>query len=289
LGIEKYIAACVLADESGIAVIDPGPTSSLEGLERGLAAHGLATADIHTLLLTHIHLDHAGATGTLVKRHPGMKVYVHSKGARHMIDPAKLIASAERIYGLENMDRLWGEFLATPAENVTVLEGGETITVGGRKLEIEYTPGHASHHVSYFDQSTGIGFTGDTTGMRPFESDVPFPVTPPPDIDLAGWKISLEKIRRHKPERIFLTHFGPFTNPEEHLAQLEERLARWGEVVADDVKSGRDETVACSEFVDKMRGELTAIMPRERFGPMIRRDALISDWHGLARYWRKNA
>lgn len=286
LGQDKYIAPCLLEDESGVAVVDPGPTSSLAGLEAGLAERGLTTANIHTLLLTHIHLDHAGAAGTLVKRHPHMRVYVHEKGARHMIDPTKLLASALRLYG-ENMDRFWGEFLAVPAENVTVLTGGETITVGGRKLEVVYTPGHAVHHVSYFDQSTGLGFTGDTTGMRPIGARVAMPVTPPPDIDLEGWQRSLAAILERHPERLFITHFGPAENPGWHIAEMSERLAKWAEQVASDLKSGKPEGEASAAFAKQQQAELTTRVPAEEFGPMIRKDALVSSWYGLARYWTK--
>jgi len=286
LGQARYIAPCLLEDESGVAVVDPGPTSSLAGLETGLAERGLTTANIHTLLLTHIHLDHAGATGALVARHPHIKVYVHEKGARHMIDPAKLLASAERLYA-PHMDYLWGEFLATPADNVTVLKGGETITVGGRKLEVVYTPGHAVHHVSYFDQVDGIGFTGDTTGMRPLDRDCVLPVTPPPDIDLDGWKVSLAAIRERKPARLFITHFGPGNDPEAHIDQMSERLAKWAEQVASDLKAGRADAEASADFAKQKHAELTAHLPAAEFGSMIRPEALTASWYGLARYWRK--
>lgn len=286
LGQDQYIAPCLMEDESGVAVVDPGPTSSLAGLEAGLAERGLTTADIHTLLLTHIHLDHAGAAGTLVKRHPKMRVYVHEKGARHMIDPAKLLASAVRIYG-DQMDYMWGEFLAVPAENVTALTGGETITVGGRKLEIVYTPGHAVHHVSYFDQADGIGFTGDTTGMRPLGQPCVLPVTPPPDIDLDAWRGSLAAIRAQRPAQLFITHFGPAENPEWHIEEMSERLVKWSEQVAADLRAGRTDEEASTDFASQASKELTTHLPAETFGPMIKPEALASSWYGLARYWRK--
>jgi glyoxylase-like metal-dependent hydrolase (beta-lactamase superfamily II) len=295
LGQDRYIAPCLLEDESGVAVVDPGPTSSLAGLEAGLAERGLTTANIHTLLLTHIHLDHAGAAGTLVKRHPHIRVYVHEKGARHMIDPAKLLASAQRLYG-DHMGYLWGEFLAVPADNVTVLTGGETITVGtigtvgtvgGRKLEVVYTPGHAVHHVSYFDQTEGIGFTGDTTGMRPMDVPCAFPVTPPPDINLEAWRGSLAAIRERRPQSLFITHFGPSTNPEWHLAEMGERLEKWAEQVSADVKSGRPDVESAADFAKTQQTSLTANIPADDFGPMIRTEALVASWFGLARYCRK--
>jgi glyoxylase-like metal-dependent hydrolase (beta-lactamase superfamily II) len=286
LGQDRYIAPCLLEDESGVAIVDPGPTSSLAGLEVGLAERGLTTANIHTLLLTHIHLDHAGAAGTLLKRHPHIRVFVHEKGARHMIDPARLLASAQRLYG-EHMDRLWGEFLAVPAENVTVLKGGETINVGGRKLEVVYTPGHAVHHVSYFDQADGIGFTGDTTGMRPLGKPCAMPVTPPPDIDLQGWRVSLAAILERRPSRLFITHFGPAENPEWHIASMRERLEKWAEQVGADLRSGKPEMEAAADFAKSQQAELTTSVSAEDFGPMIRTEALVASWFGLARYWAK--
>lgn len=286
LGQDRYIAPCLLEDDTGVAVVDPGPTSSLAGLEAGLAERGLTTANIHTLLLTHIHLDHAGATGTLVKRHPHMRVYVHEKGARHMIDPTKLIASAKRLYD-PYMDYMWGEFLATPADNVTVLTGGETITVGGRKLEVVYTPGHAVHHVSYFDQLDGIAFTGDTTGMRPLDQPCAMPVTPPPDIDLDGWKTSLAAILERHPQRLFITHFGPAADPQWHIAQMSERLAKWAEQVAADLRANLPEAEAANAFAAQCTAELTSHVPAAEFGPMIRPEALQASWYGLARYWKK--
>ncbi len=288
LGQEQYIAPCLLEDAAGVAVVDPGPTSSLEGLEAGLAERNLTTADIHTLLLTHIHLDHAGATGTLVKRHPKMRVYVHQMGARHMIDPAKLLASAVRIYG-DKMDYMWGEFLGVPAENVTVLNGGETITVGGRKLEVVYTPGHAVHHVSYFDQTDGIGFTGDTTGMRPLAQPCVLPVTPPPDIDLEAWRGSLAAIRERRPARLYITHFGPAENPEWHIEEMTRRLVKWSEQVAADLRAGRADQEASAGFVKQASEELMTHLPVETFGPMIKPESLEASWYGLARYWRKKA
>lgn len=286
LGAPEYIAPCLLEDESGVAVVDPGPTSSLAGLEAALTVRGASVNDIHTLLLTHIHLDHAGAAGTLVKRNPRMRVYVHEKGARHMIDPAKLLDSAKRIYK-EHMDWMWGEFLAVPAENVTVLTGGEQIKVGGRPLEVAYTPGHAVHHVSYFDQHTGLAFTGDTTGMRPSNRPCVIPVTPPPDIDLEAWQSSLKIIEERKPSCLFVTHFGPGDNPAWHIEDLRERLAKWGEQVATSLKAGTPDADASRDFGRQALAELTTRLPAEQFGMMARPEALESSWYGLARYWRK--
>jgi ribonuclease BN (tRNA processing enzyme) len=147
-GRPRIIATAVVRGPDGVALIDPGPTSTLPALRAGLAEAGLSLRDVRALLLTHIHLDHAGATGTIVREHPELRVYVHERGAPHMIDPSKLLASATRLYG-DMMDQLWGEVAAVPAESIDVLRGGERISAGSRDFDVAYTPGHASHHVSY--------------------------------------------------------------------------------------------------------------------------------------------
>lgn len=179
LGRPHAIATGVVSGGGTLALVDPGPTSCLETLELGLQAQGLRLADVTHLLLTHIHLDHAGAAGTIVRRYPRVQVLVHERGAPHMIDPAKLLASATRLYG-DQMDRLWGEFAPVPASSLTVLAGGERIEAGGRAFDVAYTPGHASHHVSYFDRASGVAFVGDTAGVC-VDGGYVLPPTPPPD------------------------------------------------------------------------------------------------------------
>ena len=163
----------------GGAIVDPGPESRMETLLEGL------TEEPRALLLTHIHLDHAGAAGALVERFPGLEVWVHAKGAPHLVDPARLLASAQRIYG-DRMGPLWGRVVPVPERNLRVLDGGETIEVAGRALAVEYTPGHASHHVVYFDDSDGTAYVGDVAGVRIPPSDLVQPPTPPPDIDVSA-------------------------------------------------------------------------------------------------------
>src|SRR5262249_3867632 len=145
--VPRAIATAVLQSAGGIALVDPGPSSTLANLERELGTAGIGLSDVTALVLTHIHLDHAGSSGTIVRRYPGVRVYVHEKGAPHLAAPEKLLASATRLYG-DQMDALWGEFLAVPSDRLIALSGGERISVGGRDLDVAYTPGHASHHVS---------------------------------------------------------------------------------------------------------------------------------------------
>lgn len=210
LGTPRVV--CCHEPEPGV-LVDPGPSASLDGL---LAA--LGDVEPHRILLTHIHLDHAGATGLLVRRFPGVEVWVHERGAPHVVDPSKLVASATRLYG-DDMDRLWGEIAPVPEANLRVLRGGES--VGG--FRVEYTPGHASHHVAYLHEATGTALCGDVAGVRIGDGPLVAP-TPPPDIDVEAWHASIDRIAAWRPERLALTHWGTFEDAAEHLARLHDDL-----------------------------------------------------------------
>src|SRR5205809_148832 len=164
-GRPRSIAASLLLGDGQAALVDPGPASTLETLRGKLRGHGLGVADLDAVLLTHIHLDHAGAAGSLVRENPRLAVYVHRRGAPHMIDPSKLLASAARLWP-DNLQQLFGEAQPVPAENLRILDGGEMLTLGSRKIEVAYTPGHASHHVSYFENMERVAFVGDAAGIR---------------------------------------------------------------------------------------------------------------------------
>ncbi len=165
MGRPRSIATALLESDGHRTIVDPGPGSTLETLRQGLRSRSISVSDLDAVLLTHIHLDHAGATGALVGENPRLAVYVHTNGAPHMIDPSKLLASAQRLWP-NDLQRLFGETLPVPAENLHIVEGGETLTLGSRQVEVVYTPGHASHHVSYFDKAEGVAFVGDTAGVR---------------------------------------------------------------------------------------------------------------------------
>ena len=199
----------------GDVIIDPGPQVSSQ---RVIDAVGDEAP--RAILLTHIHLDHAAATGSLMQRWPQTELWVHERGARHMIDPTKLIASATRLYG-DQMDELWGEIVPVPEERVRVLSGGEEIGDFG----VIYTPGHASHHVSYIHRPSGTAFVGDVAGVRRFGAPVMAP-TPPPDIDLEAWERSLALLEEQDPQRLAVTHFGIHEDVDDHVAQLRENLQR---------------------------------------------------------------
>jgi glyoxylase-like metal-dependent hydrolase (beta-lactamase superfamily II) len=265
LGRDRVIAA----HEIDGAIVDPGPESCVETLL------GALEGEPHALLLTHIHLDHAGATGALVERFPGLRVYVHEVGAPHLIDPEKLLRSAARLYGEENMERLWGEVVPVPEGNVVALSGGETV----EGMRVAYTPGHATHHVCYLDEGTGDAYVGDVAGVRIPPGDLTIPPTPPPDIDVEAWERSIELVRAWRPERVRLTHFGAVAEVDAQLDAVGDRLRRWAEVA----QSGDREA-----FLEVVEADLeasdpdTAARARQAAPPA-------QVWMGLERYWRKRA
>jgi glyoxylase-like metal-dependent hydrolase (beta-lactamase superfamily II) len=286
LGRPHAIATAAVTSAGEVALVDPGPTSCLERLEEGLHADGITLRDVTHLLLTHIHLDHAGATGTIVRRHPDIQVYVHERGATHLIDPTKLLDSATRLYGAD-MDRLWGEFLAVPAANVRALKGGERLAVAGRSYDVAYTPGHASHHVSYFDASSGIAFVGDTAGVC-IDGGYIVPPTPPPDIDVELWAESARRIEAWHPQTLFLTHFGPGTLPSgTHLQTLMDNLqTTLGIAKATLADEGSDEDRR-KKFAEELKRELRRHMTDDQIASYGVAAPFESLWLGLARYVRK--
>jgi glyoxylase-like metal-dependent hydrolase (beta-lactamase superfamily II) len=280
------IAAGVVRGANGTAVVDPGPTSCLAALEEGLHAQGVHLADVTHLLLTHIHLDHAGATGTIVRRHPHIRVLVHERGATHMIDPHKLIDSATRLYGAD-MDRLWGEFLAVPQANVQRLRGGERVEVAGRTFEVAYTPGHAIHHVSYYDPSSGVAFVGDTAGVC-IDGGYIVPPTPPPDIDIESWVESARRIESWGPRTLFLTHFGPSPfPPATHLRTLLEHLDTTSRLARDTLALAGTDDDRRRAFAEQVRRELRKQMTESQVASYGVAAPFEMLWDGLARYWRR--
>ena len=285
-GVPRIIATAVLHGPGGVALIDPGPSSTLPVLRRELEQAGISMSDVRTLVLTHIHLDHAGATGSLVHQHPGLRVYVHEKGAPHMVDPEKLLASATRLYG-DAMDTLWGEVRPVPASAITALKGGERISAGGRDLEVAYTPGHASHHVSYFSADSGLAFVGDTAGVRLNPGGFNLPPTPPPDIDLEIWRDSLARIGRWGADTLFVTHFGPHQSAAAHLSDVADRI-EWvsGLAKASLMHDGTDEDRE-AWFADEIRRELVRRASDADANAYEIAGRFDLNWRGLARYWRK--
>jgi glyoxylase-like metal-dependent hydrolase (beta-lactamase superfamily II) len=268
LGRERAIGVYVLETDDGLALFDCGPATAIEGLKHGLAERGLSLTDIRHLLLSHIHFDHAGAAGVLVREHPDLRVHVSEIGLRHLVDPSRLEASARRIYG-ETFDTLWGELAPVPPENVDA--------VGERVLGLECfpAPGHAIHHVCYLGPD-GTLYSGDAAGVRIQPERAVLPVSPPPDIDVDAWNRTIDEMERRGPERLALVHFGVVEDPSEHLPRLRAELSRWAELV----RGGISEQA----FVEQARADLgDAADLYERAGP------LWQSWHGLRRYWDKKA
>ncbi|HYL65426.1 MAG TPA: MBL fold metallo-hydrolase [Candidatus Methylomirabilis sp.] len=288
LGHPRSIGAVLLESEGHRAIVDPGPASTLGTLRELLAARGMSFADLHAILLTHIHLDHAGATGALVKENPNVEVYVHKEGMRHMADPSKLLASAERLWPGQ-LQFLFGETLPVPAQNLRGLQGGETLSLGKRQLEVVYTPGHATHHVSYSDASDGTIYVGDTTGFRVEGERYVVPVAPPPDIDLEAWNSSLDAILARRPARLFLTHFGYSNDPAGHIAEYREILHRWAELAAKILRSTADESAALEKFVVATNAEIRERLKGAEAEHYLFNVGLNLTWLGLARYHRKRA
>jgi len=286
LGQRGAIGAFLIETDGGAAIVDPGPASALSGLRARLAEQGLGVADLEAVLLTHIHLDHAGATGTLVRENPRLRVYVHERGAPHLVDPTRLLASAGRLYG-DQMQRLWGEVLPVPRDNLHTLAGGEEVRLGTRVLETAYTPGHAVHHVSYLDAGEGVAFVGDTGGLRLDNARVVLPLTPPPDFDLEAWRQSLAWFAVWRPERLVVTHFGFADDVPWHLAQLEEGLEDWvARVRASLAREATDEARARA-FADDVAAELAGRLPTDEVARYAAGAALEACWAGIARWVRK--
>jgi glyoxylase-like metal-dependent hydrolase (beta-lactamase superfamily II) len=267
LGRERVICCW----QVGSVLIDPGPASCIENV---LAALDGAVPD--AVLLTHIHLDHAAATGALARLYPKLKVYVHERGARHMADPERLIASATRLYG-DRMELLWGRFEPVPSERIEVLHGGERLRFGDDGFEVAYTPGHAQHHVSYLHDG-GTAFTGDVAGVRIAPGTPAFPPTPPPDIDLDAWRDSLALISAWRPDRLGITHFGPIEEPGVHIAELTARLERWAELAR-----AHDREAWLSAVKEELRGATSAadLEAVQQAAPVDQ------SYAGLRRYWDK--
>ena len=269
LGRERVIGCYLLDTEEGPALFDCGPASCFGTLVERLRERGVALHDVRHLLLSHIHLDHAGATGVLVREHPGLQVHVSEIGAPHLIDPSKLISSATRLYG-DELEPLWGEIVPVSRDNVHV--------VSDRVLGLECFPsaGHASHHVCYLD-GDGTLYAGDAAGVRIAPSAFVLPPTPPPDVNVEAWHATVDAIRRRSPERLALIHFGVFDDVARHLDELEQRLDAWTERVADGASEQEFVAAVLAELDPAAADEYAQAMPLEQ------------SFAGLRRYVEKRA
>jgi glyoxylase-like metal-dependent hydrolase (beta-lactamase superfamily II) len=266
LGEPRVIASWIVGD----VIIDCGPSSTLATLFEELGDWRPAA-----ILLTHIHFDHAGGAGALVERWPDVTVYVHERGYRHLVDPERLYHSARRLYG-DDMERRWGPMIGIPESNLQVLHGGETIHGGA--FEVAYTPGHASHHVSYLRD--GTAYVGDVGGVRITEDGIAIPPTPPPDIDVEAWHGSIATVRAWQPERLAMTHFGAVDDVTPHLDALERRLDSWSLLARD---GGRD------RFVEEVQAEILRDGSPEQAARYEQAAPVEQLFLGYERYWAKRA
>jgi glyoxylase-like metal-dependent hydrolase (beta-lactamase superfamily II) len=265
LGRPRVICAWVVGD----VLIDPGPASRIPTLLEGLGGQRP-----RAIALTHIHLDHAGATGSLCRLWPEVEVWVHERGAPHMIEPESLLASARRLYG-DDMDRLWGEVLPVAQERITALSGGERLG----ELAVAYTPGHASHHVCYWHQQSATAFVGDVAGVRIEPLDYVLAPTPPPDIDVEAWHASVATVRAWQPQRLALTHFGAVEDPMATLDHLEAALDRW---------AARARELDRDAFTSELAAEIDTQTGPD--APAYKQSSVFEHhYDGLARYWAKRA
>lgn len=282
-GRPHAIAAYLIRQGDAVVLIESGPGSTLSALEAGLAKEGLSPRNVTHVLLTHIHLDHAGAAGWLARQ--GAQIFVHPVGAPHMLDPQKLLASASRIYG-ERMESLWGEFLPVPQSQLTVVEDAQEVVIGNLKFIPLDTPGHAGHHYCYLFED--VLFSGDVGGVRiPGYPYLRVPM-PPPELHIGLWRGSLERMRREKFARIAPTHFGIFDDPEWQLDEVEKGL--------DSAERWLEETMPADPPIEELRRSFTAWMAAE--GEKMRLDADVAQAYelanppgmsadGLQRYWKK--
>ncbi|MBV9615159.1 MAG: MBL fold metallo-hydrolase [Ktedonobacteraceae bacterium] len=287
LGEPGIIGSYLLNGGDEIALIDPGPGSMLEAQLAAIRESGLDPADVTHLVLTHIHLDHAGMTGSLLRHMPKATVYVHSKGAPHLIDTSKVVASAERIYG-ERMEELWGPIEPVPEERLKIIGDSDVLNIAGRRLEVHYTPGHAVHHVIFFDVHSGELFAGDVAGVRLQGVDYVRPPTPPPDLDIEAWSASIDKLKKLRPDVLYIAHFGPTRNVTSHLERLREKLYSWGDFVLVAMRDGKNEAEITELLIKHTQPELQRATSDAQ---AIARYEIATNYamtvQGYMRYWRK--
>ncbi|MCA9838117.1 MAG: MBL fold metallo-hydrolase [Trueperaceae bacterium] len=270
---------------ASFALIETGPGSTLETIKAGVKAAGFRLDNLDSILVTHIHLDHAGAAGELA-RLTGAPVYVHERGAKHMHDPTKLMTSAERIYG-DAMDKLWGKMVPILETQLRVLSGGENLTILDYKIEALYTPGHASHHLAYLVNGKDL-FTGDVANIRLTGSSVIRPALPPPDIDLELWQGSIQTMLKTGAKRLLLTHFGPVEDVEGHLSAVPERNQEWADEILQGMQEGQERESLIARIAALGNAELLAddappeVMERHQESSNYEMTVM-----GVTRYWQK--
>lgn len=286
-GVPRTIASYLLTDGDDLTLIETGPATTMETLLGGVRAVGFDPERITRLVVTHIHLDHAGAAGALLQRLPRARLFVHRVGAPHMADPSRLLASATRIFG-EDMERLWGEVLPVPEERMVILDDEARIRVGSRILMALHTPGHAPHHLAYCDLENGVIFTGDVAAVRLDDSAYLRPPTLPPEVDIELWRWSIARLRALRPRRLYLTHFGPINDPEWHFDSVLTRLFFLTGWVEARLAAEPDTEVLADEWFRREAEEVVATTGKDDLAECY--ELVIGsrmNVEGLARYLRK--
>lgn len=282
LDTEHTIASYLVDTGNGLALVESGPHSTFERLREGIAAYGANLSDIQYVLLSHIHLDHAGSAWALAEA--GATIYVHPFGIPHLLDPSKLMRSAKRIYQ-EKMDELWGSMRCIEQDKLRPVEHGEKIKTGKIDWTAWHTPGHAVHHIAW--QLDKVIFTGDVAGVR-IDGGIVVPPCPPPDINIEDWQESIQLLRAQRPELLYLTHFGAVSEVHEHLDELEERLLNWANWMRPHYLAGdavESITPAFQRFV-KEELENEGIKGKQ-FQKYEHANPAWMSVAGLLRYWRK--
>ncbi|MGQ0569575.1 MAG: MBL fold metallo-hydrolase [Armatimonadota bacterium] len=281
----RAVGAFLLTGERP-ALIETGPASTVETLLSGIKAAGLEPADLQAILVTHIHLDHAGAAGTLAAQFPHLEVYVHPIGAPHLIDPSRLLSSARRLYG-DELESLFGAVLPVPAARVHVLNDGAQVLAGSRRLVALDTPGHARHHHAFYDEANGDLFTGDAAGVALPGSRYVRPPTPPPELDVPAWDATIARLRALGARQLLLTHFGPHAWVDKLLDQLQERLHAAVALVRTALEDGASDDAVTARLRDGVTADVTRLDGPESAG----RFEVIMSTHqsalGLIRYVKK--
>lgn len=276
------IASYLVETSDGPIIIETGPDTTFKTLEKGLSDNGYSVSDVNHVFVTHIHLDHSGAAWHFAQN--GSTVYVHPRGAPHLINPERLMASAKMIYE-DRMNELWGEVQGMPEDRVVSLEDGQSVKVGDVEIQAHETPGHASHHHAYLIED--VLFTGDVAGARILDGPI-IPPTPPPDIHVERWHESVDKIRRINPETLYLTHFGSYQNIDEHLNQLMRNLDEWTQWMGERVKAGKEEQEITPEFAEFYKAMFNDVgASDETFDLYELADPHWMNVGGLIRYWKK--
>ena len=283
----EQVTSCYLLEADQPALVETGPTTSVETVRAGLEALGVGPHDLAHIVVTHIHLDHAGGAGALAPHFPGATVWVHERGAPHLADPTKLVASATRVYGEEKLNALFGPVHPVPQERLRAIADGDRIELGGRDLEVLYTPGHASHHVALVDSRSESVFVGDALGVFLPDVDVLRPATPPPEFDLETAVASIERIRQRDPSSILFSHFGPNPHVDAICDRAIDRMRAWTSVVEQALGATDELAAVAARLRAETEGDLVAVSTERRDAVLDRLEVLSSyemNAMGLIRY-----